>query len=175
MFKVNKSGRINFVIGFALGAALFGGTVAYAAGIMAQPKTAAVVIDGRAVDLQGYIIEGSHYFQLRDLDAALIPGGKDFSIVWDGGGNRVIIDTSRRYDPAEQYIPAALEPSAAPVVSPPAETAPAVKLQMTEAELEAAEAEVDIALKSALYLAKRNIDVAPARWMQFRMASTLGM
>jgi uncharacterized protein YkwD len=135
MFEVKKSGRFNFVIGFALGAALFGGTVAYAAGIMAQPKTAAVVIDGRTVELQGYIIEGSHYFRLRDLDAALVPGGKDFSIVWDGGGNRVIIDTTRRYDPNEQYIPAVTQAPAA-IPAAPAETAPAYRVYVKEADLQ---------------------------------------
>lgn len=100
--------RINgfqFILGLIAGAVIFGGGVAYAAGIMAQPKTTTVVIDGKVTDIEGYIIEGRHYFQLRDLDAALIPGDKDFSVVWDETGNRVIIDTARGYDPNEQYAP----------------------------------------------------------------------
>jgi hypothetical protein len=91
-----------FVLGVIVGAVIFGGSVAYAAGVVAQPKTADVVIDGIAVELRGYIIEGSHYFQLRDLDEKLVPGGKDFSIVWDGQNNRIFIDTSRGYDPDEK-------------------------------------------------------------------------
>jgi len=93
--------RLNFALGFVLGAAIFGGSAAIAAGTMAQPKTAAVVIDGAEADLRGYVIEGAHYFQIRDLDAALVPGGKDFSVVWDGQGNAIRIDTSRGYDPNE--------------------------------------------------------------------------
>ena len=104
---MKKLNRLQFIAGFALGAMIFGGSVAFAAGVMAQPKTAAVVIDGKNVDLMGYIIEGSHYFQLRDLDEKLKPSGKDFSVVWDGKGNRIIIDTSRGYDPAELYVPSA--------------------------------------------------------------------
>jgi uncharacterized protein YkwD len=93
--------RFRFILGFVLGALLFGTTAAVAAGIIAQPKTATVIIDGQVVDLKGYVIEGSHYFQLRDLDEKLIPSGKDFSVVWDGANSQVLIDTSRRYDPNE--------------------------------------------------------------------------
>jgi hypothetical protein len=97
------SGKIQFVAGVIAGGIIFGGSVAYAAGIVAHPKTAAVVIDGQVADLKGYIIEGNHYFQLRDLDGELKPSGKDFGIVWDSAGNRVIIDTDRGYDANEQY------------------------------------------------------------------------
>ena len=98
---MKRASGIQFILGVIVGAAIFGGVTAYAAGIIAQPKTAEVVIDGNPYDLKGYVIEGSHYFQLRDLDAALKPGGKDFSVVWDGFNNRIIIDTSRGYDPDE--------------------------------------------------------------------------
>jgi hypothetical protein len=114
---MKKIGGFQFAIGVIVGATVFGGAAAYAAGIMAQPKTAAIIIDGKTVDLKGYIIEGSHYFQLRDLDEKLMPGGKDFSVVWDGQGNRVIIDTSRGYDPNEQYVPQ-------PATIPPATQTP---------------------------------------------------
>lgn len=102
---MKKTGGFQFIIGFLLGAVIFGGSVAFAASIIAQPKTAAVIINGTEVDLQGYIIEGAHYFQLRDLSDKLKPGGKDFSIVWDGQNNRVLIDTTRNYNPNEQYAP----------------------------------------------------------------------
>ena len=76
---------MEFILGVLVGAVMFGGTVAVAAtGIVAKPKTASVVIDCWTVDLQGYIINGSHYFQLRDLDAKLRPSGKDFSIGGEG-------------------------------------------------------------------------------------------
>ena len=99
--KIKTPARFNFLLGFVIGALLFGGTAAVAVGIVAQPKTAIVVIDGNPVDLKGYIIEDSHYFQLRDLSSALAPGCKDFGITWDGANNRVLIDTAKRYDPNE--------------------------------------------------------------------------
>jgi hypothetical protein len=114
---MKKIGGFQFAIGVIVGATAFGGAAAYAAGIMAQPKTAAIIIDGKDVDLKGYLIEGAHYFQLRDLDEKLMASGKDFSVVWDGQGNRVIIDTSRSYDPNEQYI-------SQPATTPPATQTP---------------------------------------------------
>jgi uncharacterized protein YkwD len=119
---------VESILGVLVGAVVFGGTAAAAAGIIAQPKTAAVVIDGQTVDLKGFIIEGAHYFQLRDLDEKLIPGGKDFSIVWDGAGNRVIIDTTRGYDPAEQH-------TAPATVTPQPEQAPAMTIDEMREEV----------------------------------------
>ena len=95
------SRRVNFAAGLILGVVLSGATAAYAAGIIAQPMTAGVYIDGQAVEMKGYLIKDAHYFQLRDLDEKLVPGGKDFSVVWDGENNRIIIDTSKGYDPDE--------------------------------------------------------------------------
>ena len=109
---MKKAGSFQFIIGFALGALIFGSSAAIAASIIAQPKTASVVIDGVESDIKGYLIEGAHYFQLRDTSDNLKSGGKDFSIVWDGQNNRVLIDTSRGYDPNEQYVPAGGNPTA---------------------------------------------------------------
>ena len=99
--KRRISGAVKFVAGFILGALVFGGAAAVAAGLTATPKTAEVIIDGKIVDLEGYVIESSHYFKLRDLSSALAPSGKDFSIAWDGRGNRIIIDTNRGYGMSE--------------------------------------------------------------------------
>jgi len=98
---MKKAGVLAFVTGFALGALVFGGTMAVAAGIVARPKTADVIIDGAYADLKGYIIDGSHYFQLRDLSDKLKPGGKDFSVAWDGVNNRILIDTHLGYEQNE--------------------------------------------------------------------------
>ena len=100
---MKKSGSFQFIIGFVLGAAVFSSSIAVATGILAQPKTAAVVIDGKTVDLKGYVIEDAHYFQLRDLSAALAPSGKDFSIFWDEQSRRILISTGRGYNPSELF------------------------------------------------------------------------
>jgi len=94
---------------------------------MAQPKTAAIVIDGNEVDLKGYLIEDTHYFQLRDLDEKLIPSGKDFSIVWDAANKQVLINTSRGYDPNETL------PSTVPAQT--AEQEPAMTIGEMKAEI----------------------------------------
>jgi len=105
---MKKSVVFQFISGAMIGALLFGGAAAIASGITAQPKTADVVIDGQVVELKGYVIDGSHYFQLRDISGGLRPGRKDFSVVWDGANNRVLIDTRRGYDPDETItVPAA--------------------------------------------------------------------
>jgi hypothetical protein len=104
---MKQTGRFRFVTGFVCGAVLFGGTAALAAGIM-DAKTAAIIIDGRETGVKGYIIEGAPYFDLRDIDARLAPSGKDFSFVWDSRNNCFAIDTSRRYDASETYIPQAI-------------------------------------------------------------------
>ena len=114
---MKKKGVFQFSLGIIIGAAIFGGATAYAAGIMAQPRTAAIVIDGEAVDLEGYLIEDRHYFQLRDLDEKLMPGGKDFSIVWDEANRQVLIDTSRGYDPNETLPPAVPETEQGPAMT----------------------------------------------------------
>jgi hypothetical protein len=120
---MKRKGHISFIAGFVAGAVAFGGAAAFAAAgitanlaasIVARPKTAAVVIDDQTVDLKGYLIEGSHCFQLRDLSASLASGGKDFSVVWDGANDRILIDTSRGYDPGEQtpQTPQTMQPTA---------------------------------------------------------------
>jgi len=118
------TGFYYLIIGVVIGAIIFGGATAIAASAIANPKTAAVVIDGENVDLKGYLVEGNHYFQLRDLSAALRSGGKDFGVEWDGQGNRVIIDTSKGYYRNES-LPS---PSSAP-------TEPVTTLDGLKAEL----------------------------------------
>ena len=116
MKGLNKVGVFQFILGVIVGAVIFGGTAALAAGIIAQPKTATVKINGQVVDLQGYLINDSHYFQLRDLDAALQAYNKGFSVVWDGPNNTILIDTSRGYDPNEQ-LPQAAQPTPSATVT----------------------------------------------------------
>lgn len=88
-----KKGTIHFIAGFLLGAAIFGGSLAFAAGTVAQTGTASVIVDGRAADIQGYAIDGSNYFKLRDIAREL-----DFHVEWDGDNDVIHIDTSRVYD-----------------------------------------------------------------------------
>lgn len=78
-----------FAAGLLVGATVFGGSVAYAAGITTERNTQLVYIDGAPVQLDAYIIGGSNYVKLRDIGQAV-----GFNVYWDGA---VYIDTASPY------------------------------------------------------------------------------
>ena len=84
--------KLNFVLGFALGAIIFGSTAALAATITANPTTSRVLVNGTEIYAEAYNIDGSNYFKLRDIAQAV-----DFAVTWDGSGNRILIDTRLPY------------------------------------------------------------------------------
>jgi len=101
-------GRLHFIIGFMLGAAVFGGSMAVAAGVIANPTTSKVFVNGAQASVEAYNINGSNYFKLRDIAQAA-----DFSVTWDGAGNRILIDTTRGYTSDETTaspIPSQVQP-----------------------------------------------------------------
>ena len=76
-------------VSFLLGAALFGGGTAYAAGIFAERNASPVYIDGQLVTLEAYTIEGHNYVKLRDIGQAV-----GINVYWNGA---VQIDTNAPY------------------------------------------------------------------------------
>ena len=93
-----KEKRSAFLAGFLCGAVLFGATGAYAAGVLAEPSTQKVVVNGKNTAVQGYNIGGSNYFKLRDLGKAL-----DVAVNFDEGKNQIRIQSDQSYgwhDPA---------------------------------------------------------------------------
>lgn len=78
-----------FLAGVLVGAVLFGGSVAYAAGVIAERSMNTIYIDGRQVELEAYSINGSNYLKLRDVGKAV-----GFNVYWDGA---VQIDTASPY------------------------------------------------------------------------------
>lgn len=86
---------LGFVTGFLTCALFFGGTVAFAAsGVMAEKSTAPFFLNGAPVEVDAYLINGSHYFKLRDI-AALV----DFGVTWNAASGTVGIDTMVGYTP----------------------------------------------------------------------------
>ena len=65
--------KLRFISGFVLGALIFGVLGAFAAGIMAEPNPFPVFFNGEEKDIEGYNIDGSTYFKLRDI--AEVTGG----------------------------------------------------------------------------------------------------
>lgn len=63
-----------------------------AGGKSASLTESSVYLDGQALSLTAYVIDGNNYFKLRDLGRAL-----DFGITWDEGAQTIVIDTSAAY------------------------------------------------------------------------------
>lgn len=59
--------KTNFVAGFLSGAVFFGTVGVLAAGLVANPNPFPVQLNGNDVYIEGYNIEGSTYFKLRDI------------------------------------------------------------------------------------------------------------
>ena len=79
----------SFAAGFMTSALLFGGTVAYAAGVLAERSTNRVFVDAQEVQLDAYLINGKNYVQLREIGEAV-----GFNVYWDGAAQ---IDTTAPY------------------------------------------------------------------------------
>ena len=98
----------SYVAGFLTGALLFGSGIAYAAELTAERSRHTVYVDGAAVELEAYTINGSNYVKLRDVGQIM-----DFNVYWDGAA--VQIQSAAPYTgeaPAVSFEPVP-EPTAA--------------------------------------------------------------
>lgn len=100
-----KGKYLHFAAGLMVGAALFGGGTALAAGILAEPSEQTFYLDDRQIQLEAYAIAGHNYVQLRDMGRAV-----GFNVTYDGARNAVVIDPDAPYS---EDIPAAT-PTAQP-------------------------------------------------------------
>ena len=94
-----------FVAGMLMGAALFSGGTAYAAGLRAEPSSQTFYVDGQRVQLQAYAIGGNNYVKLRDVGRAV-----NFNVTYDGATNSVQIATNEPYR-EDAPAPAVMAPS----------------------------------------------------------------
>ena len=78
--------------GILMGMVLAGPASAAMTGLTATPSTQTFYVDGAVVNLEAYAINGHNYVQLRDIGRAV-----DFSVSYDAGTNRVLVDTSSPY------------------------------------------------------------------------------
>lgn len=85
-----------FLAGLLCGAVIFGGVNAYAAGVLAERSSHKVTVDGVPVAVEAYVINGSNYFQLRDLGRLL-----DVGVVWNSATRTVEISTDSGYTEEE--------------------------------------------------------------------------
>lgn len=106
----------SFAAGLICGALLFGGTAAYAAGVIATPFSEMkqrVTLNGQEVTLTGYNIGGNNYFKLRDVGQKV-----GFNVSWNGDTRTVEIDTSTGYtdDEAQSGTVAVPQTDAVPFI-----------------------------------------------------------
>ncbi len=76
-----------FTVGVVTGALLCGGSVAYAAGLMAEPSNQKIYVDGTHVQMEAYSINGNNYVKLRDVGESV-----GFNVYWDGQSVQVDSD-----------------------------------------------------------------------------------
>lgn len=81
-----------FVIGLLVGGVLFGGSVAYAAGVVAEFSTHRFLVDGQEVKMTAYGINGNNYVMLRDIGQAV-----GFNVYWDTVNHCVQIESDKPY------------------------------------------------------------------------------
>ena len=84
-----------FLAGILCGAVIFGGVNAYAA-VLAERSSHKVTVDGVPVAVEAYVINGSNYFQLRDLGRLL-----DVGVAWNNATRTVEISTDSGYTEEE--------------------------------------------------------------------------
>lgn len=79
----------NFLTGLVVGALVFGGTSAYAAGILAEYSTNHIFVDGQEVRIEAYAIHDNNYMKLRDIGKAVG--------YWNAEDGSVQIETDKPY------------------------------------------------------------------------------
>jgi len=84
-----KGKFLQFALGIVIGAALFGGVTAVAAGIVAEPSWSPIFVDGRQVQMTAYNILGNNFVKLRDIGQAV-----GFNVYYQNG---VQVDSDAPY------------------------------------------------------------------------------
>ena len=85
--------RGSFAAGFLTCLLLAGiTTTAYAAGIMAERSTHRVVVDGKEVQMEAYVINGNNYVKLRDIGKAV-----GFEVYWNSDAKCVQVESKKPY------------------------------------------------------------------------------
>jgi hypothetical protein len=87
---------------------------------LANPSNASLVLDGESMPLTAFLINGSHYFKLRDIAYLFSGTAKQFEVTWDGqsrtaglisgipytavGGELSVITAARPFTPTSTRI-----------------------------------------------------------------------
>ena len=79
MNRIRNAGKNMSIMltGVAIGAVLAGGSIAAAAGIVAEPTWQPIFVDGRQVQMTAYNSAGHNYVKLRDIGEKV-----GFNVYW---------------------------------------------------------------------------------------------
>ena len=80
------------IAGILIGAALTGGSAAVAAGIMTERSHHRIVVDGKEVQMEAYVINGNNYVKLRDMGKTV-----GFEVFWDSDAKCVQVKSGIPY------------------------------------------------------------------------------
>lgn len=61
------------------------------------PSMHKMTVDGQPVRPQGYMINGSNYYKLRDIAYILNGTDSQFNVTWDGANNRIVLTSGESY------------------------------------------------------------------------------
>ena len=84
-------------------------TTAYAAGIVAERSTNRIVIDGKEVQMEAYVINGNNYVKLRDIGKAV-----GFEVYWDSENGCVQVESGKPYTGEEPAKDGVIKPTPQP-------------------------------------------------------------
>lgn len=87
-----KKRFITFLSGMVVGAVMFGGSVAYASGILADLSNNQIFVDGTLTPMEAYVINGHNYVKLRDIGQAV-----GFNVFWDDTAKCVQVESDKPY------------------------------------------------------------------------------
>ena len=120
--------RGSFAAGFLTCLLLAGiTTTAYAAGIMAERSTHRIFVDGREVQMEAYVINGSNYVRLRDIGKAV-----GFEVYWDGDAKCVQVESDKPYTGIASAKAETSEPASQPEVTTPTDDVDAMKQDIAD-------------------------------------------
>jgi len=65
--------------------------------LVATPTASTVLVDGKAVSFDAYVINGNNYLKLRDLAYVLSGSARQFEVSWDGARNAISLTSDKVY------------------------------------------------------------------------------
>ena len=97
------------ITGMVIGAALTGGSIAAASGIVAEPTWQPIYVDGLPVEMTAYNINGSNYVKLRDIGKQV-----GFNVYWDSANGCVQVESGKPYTGTAPANVEGIKPAAQP-------------------------------------------------------------